>query len=323
MNRTLTLQPDERPWLEDQVLRTTDLGSRDIRDTLINADMAEALRYVPDHSAHLIILDPPYNLSKDFHGMKFAQRTPQQYEDYLRSWMSVVCDKLRPDGTLYMCGDWHCTAAMQRVIEEHLTIINRISWQREKGRGAAHNWKNATEDIWMAVADAKNYHFDLEAVMMKRRVLAPYRVDGIPKDWSNTENGKFRLTCPSNFWDDISVPFWSMPENTDHPTQKPEKLFAKLILASSCPGDLVLDPFAGSGTTAVTAKKLSRHYCAIEINHEYCLWAAKRLALAEIDPSIQGYNGGVFWERNSLPQQRMSSVSKPATATSYTQNSLF
>jgi site-specific DNA-methyltransferase (adenine-specific) len=94
-----------------------------------------------------------------------------------------------------------------------------------------------------------------------------------------------------------------MPENTDHPTQKPEKLIAKLLLASSNAGDVVLDPFAGSGTTAVVAKKLGRHFVAIEQEEEYCLWALKRLANAEHDTSIQGFSGGVFWERNSLAAQ--------------------
>ena len=69
-----------------------------------------------------------------------------------------------------------------------------------------------------------------------------YKVDGKPKDWEETESGNFRNTYPSNFWDDISIPYWSMPENTAHPTQKPEKLLAKLILASSNPGDIVFDP---------------------------------------------------------------------------------
>lgn len=97
--------------------------------------------------------------------------------------------------------------------------------------------------------------------------------------------------------------FWSMPENTDHPTQKPEKLIAKLILASSRPGDMVLDPFLGSGTTAVVARKLDRRFCGIEHSQEYCCWALKRLQLAEFDKSIQGYADGVFWERNSLNDQ--------------------
>ena len=130
-------------------------------------------------------------------------------------------------------------------------------------------------------------------------MIAPYRENGKPKDWSESSDGNFRDTHPSNIWTDISVPFWSMPENTDHPTQKPEKLLAKLILASSNEGDLILDPFAGSGTTAVVAKKLGRKYIAIESDEYYCLLAAKRLQLAETDDSIQGFTNGVFWERNS------------------------
>ena len=155
------------------------------------------------------------------------------------------------------------------------------------------------EDIWFAVKDRKNYYFDVEAVKMRRRVIAPYRENGQPKDWECTEQGNFRSTYPSNFWDDISIPFWSMPENTDHPTQKPEKLYAKLILASSEVGDVVFDPFMGSGTAAVVAKKLNRNFCGIELNEEYCLWAAKRLLLADGNKTIQGYRDGVFWERNS------------------------
>ena len=90
-------------------------------------------------------------------------------------------------------------------------------------------------------------------------------------------------------------------KNTDHPTQKPEKLYAKLILASSKPGDTIFDPFLGSGTSSVVAKKLKRNYCGIELNEEYCLWAEKRLQKAESDTTIQGYYEGVFWERNSHP----------------------
>ena len=139
--------------------------------------------------------------------------------------------------------------------------------------------------------------------MMRRKVLAPYRENGQAKDWEECDGGKYRNTHPSNFWDDISIPFWSMKENTPHPTQKPEKLYAKLILASSRKGDIVFDPFAGSGTSAVVARKLGRHYCGIEIDENYCLYAAKRIKNAAMDSSIQGYVGGVFWERNSKEEQ--------------------
>ena len=97
-----------------------------------------------------------------------------------------------------------------------------------------------------------------------------------------------------------------MSENTDHPTQKPEKLIAKLMLASSRENDFILDPFLGSGTTAVVARKLGRRFCGIELNQEYCCWALKRLEQATDDPTIQGYTGGVFWERNSLSDQAKS-----------------
>ena len=137
-------------------------------------------------------------------------------------------------------------------------------------------------------------------------MLAPYKENGKPKDWEQTKNGNFRLTCPSNFWDDIAVPYWSMPENTAHPTQKPEKLIAKLVLASSNKGDLVLDPFAGSGTTGVVAKKLGRNYINLEQNPLYCAWGEKRLKDAEKDTGIQGYADGVFWERNSAPNKKLA-----------------
>lgn len=199
---------------------------------------------------------------------------------------------------------------MQRVIEERLTVINRITWQREKGRGAKTNWKNAMEDIWFAVKNPKDYYFDVESVKMKRKVIAPYKVDGKPKDWEETDSGNFRITYPSNFWDDISIPFWSMPENTDHPTQKPEKLYAKLVLASTKPGDKIFDPFLGSGTAAVVARKLNRNYFGVEINREYCLWSVKRLMKTLGDKSIQGYFDSVFWERNSLGDQKANKSTK-------------
>lgn len=263
---------------------------------------------IPDECASLIIIDPPYNLSKTFNSSKFNAMSDNMYEEYLRTWFKKVCDKLKPDGSLYMCGDWKCSSSQQKVISEELTVINRITWQREKGRGAKTNWKNAMEDIWFAVKDKDNYYFDVDSVKMKRQVIAPYKENGKPKDWEETDEGNFRITFPSNFWDDISIPFWSMPENTDHPTQKPEKL----VLASSRPGDIVLDPFVGSGTTCVVAKKLGRHYLGIEIDEEYCLWAAKRLTRADKDLEIQGYNGGFFWERNTLnPQKKSTSVKHP------------
>lgn len=304
-NRTLTLSIEEIESLKCKLATEETLKENpDVLNKTLNGDVLKMLEFVPDNFADLIIIDPPYNLTKNFNGFKFNSRSDESFDEYLETWFPQVCKKLKPNGSLYMCGDWKCTSSLQRAIEKELSILNRITWQREKGRGAKSNWKNGMEDIWFAVKNPKDYYFDVESVKMKRKVIAPYKVDGKPKDWDQSEDGNFRITYPSNFWDDISIPFWSMPENTDHPTQKPEKLYAKLILASSKPGDIVFDPFLGSGTTSVVAKKLGRNYCGIEMNQEYCLWTEKRLQMAEKDSSIQGYSDGVFWERNSLLDQK-------------------
>jgi len=301
-NKTITLSDSERDILVKEFLipeKKQPLVLEQILNKTILSDLFEVLDFLPENSADLIIIDPPYNLTKDFHGFRFSSTSDETYLQYLRSWFPKVVSLLKPNGSLYLCGDWKCTSALQQVMSENLTVLNRITWQREKGRSASHNWKNGMEDIWFGVKNPKDYYFNIDAVKIKRCVLAPYKENGIPKDWEETDEGKFRLTGPSNFWDDISIPYWSMPENTDHPTQKPEKLIAKLMLASCPPGGVVFDPFLGSGTTSVVAKKLGRKYIGIEMNAEYALWAEKRLKLAEHSPAIQGYTDNVFWERNS------------------------
>ena len=270
----------------------------------LHQDLFEALPLLPGGFVDLLIVDPPYNLRKDFNGVVFKARSPSDYQDWLRSWLSQLPRLLRPNASIYMCCDWQSSNAVYAVFSEYFRVRNRITWEREKGRGAKHNWKNASEDIWFGTV-GDDYTFNVEAVKLQRRVRAPYRDrTGKPKDWQDTAKGKFRATHPSNLWTDISVPFWSMPENTDHPTQKPEKLIAKMILASSNPGDVVFDPFLGSGTTSVVAKKLGRQYVGIEQEELYCCWAEKRLAIAENNPTIQGYTDGYFWERNVSVTER-------------------
>ena len=251
----------------------------------------------------LLFCDPPYNLTKRFGDKEFKSTTSDAYEAWLESWLKLCVPLLKPSASIYICGDWRSSSAIQRVGSKCFKLRNRITWEREKGRGAKANWKNASEDIWFFTV-SNEFTFNLDAVKQRRRVIAPYRENGKPKDWDESIDGNFRDTHPSNIWTDITVPFWSMPENTDHPTQKPEKLLAKIILASSNPGDVILDPFAGSGTTAVVAAKLGRKFVAIESDEEYCLLAAKRLEMAETDKTIQGFTDGVFWERNSLSRKR-------------------
>jgi site-specific DNA-methyltransferase (adenine-specific) len=299
-NRTITLTPEEQQLYLDRCLRVDgESAVEQIIGRTLFGDFCDISGHLPKSFVDLLFIDPPYNLNKQFNSSRFRQKSAQQYEELLEGWIERLVPLLKPTASIYVCTDWRSTAEVKTVLERRFIIRNRIVWEREKGRGAKNNWKNSTEDIWFATV-SDDYYFNVEAVKLKRRVLAPYRDPaGRPKDWDRTGLGDFRLTHPSNIWTDITVPYWSMPENTDHPTQKPEKLLAKIILASSKEGDIVFDPFAGAGTASVTAKKLGRRYCGIELDPLYAALTEKRLALADEDASIQGFREGVFWERNS------------------------
>jgi site-specific DNA-methyltransferase (adenine-specific) len=303
-NRSLEITETDRLRLRSRLLQIQAEGFSELPIGTLYGNCLEFVNLLPQQSVDLLILDPPYNLTKSFNGLKFARQTVEAYTRWLGTIVITLKPLLKPTASLYICGDWFSSTSIFTVASEHFTIRNRITWEREKGRGAKTNWKNASEDIWFCTV-SDQYTFNVESVKLRRRVIAPYRtVEGTPRDWQSTQQGNFRDTHPSNLWTDITIPFWSMPENTDHPTQKSEKLLAKLILASSNPGDVVLDPFVGSGTTSVVAKKLGRKYLGIDLNEEYCLLTERRLELADSAQSIQGFADGVFWERNTLAMQK-------------------
>jgi len=262
-NRTTVLTEEDHSRYAQLLKRLSHpVSVREVLDSTICQDAFEALDLLPPRSVDLVFADPPYNLTKTFNKHKFSQVDLNQYEEWLESWLKKLIRLLKPTSSAYICGDWRSSAPLHRMLEKYFKIRNRITWEREKGRGAQRNWKNSSEDIWFCTV-SDEYTFNVEAVKMKRRVIAPYtNPKGQPKDWSESDNGRFRITYPSNLWTDLTVPFWSMPENTDHPTQKPEKLMAKIILASSNPGELVLDPFLGSGTTSVVAQLTRRSACS-------------------------------------------------------------
>ncbi len=308
LNRTINLTDSEFESLKNHFLRLNKpVRWEEINNRIIVGDLFSVIDFLPDNFIDLLFIDPPYNLYKNFNSVKFKELTQIQYEQWMESWLSKMIRMLRPTASVYICGDWKTSAAIFNIGTKYLKVKNRICWEREKGRGSKTNWKNCTEDIWyFTVSD--NYIFNIDAVKIKRKVLAPYKSsDGKPKDWSEEIQGKFRITHPSNLWTDITVPFWSMPENTDHPTQKPEKLLAKIILASSNEGDIIFDPFIGSGTTAVVAKKMNRNFCGVELDEKFAAISLKRLKIAETNNSIQGFQDGVFWERNSWSDKKKQS----------------
>jgi site-specific DNA-methyltransferase (adenine-specific) len=318
LNRSLRIGKDEiKKYSSRSVTLSKMVKVKSITNKVINQDIFDAVEYLPENFVDLLFIDPPYNMTKKFNLVSFKGMDHIEYENWLESWLSKLIKILKTAASVYICGDWKSSSSIFRTGSKYFQVRNRITWEREKGRGAIKNWKNCSEDIWF-FTNSNNFTFNVNDVKLRRKVLAPYRdKEKNPKDWKQNNYGNFRDTFPSNIWNDISIPFWSMPENTEHPAQKPEKLLAKIILASTNKGDLVFDPFLGSGTTAVVAKKLGRKYAGIEIDPHYCYLAEKRLEMAEEDKRVQGYDDGVFWERNTLidqvKSQRAAATGRRAT----------
>lgn len=299
-NKTICLNLKEEIALSRRAVKFAPFREApQLENQIIWQDTFYALRHIPDNFADLMVVDPPYNLTKNFGKNIFYRTDLQTYKKWLDKWLAQTARILKPNASVYICSDWQSSLVIPEVAAKYFVLRNRISWEREKGRAAENNWKNCLEDIWY-FTKSDDFTFNLDAVKMQRKVLAPYRdKGGNPKDWQESDGQKIRYTAPSNIWTDITVPFWSMPENTEHPTQKPEKLIAKLILASSNKGDMVFDPFVGSGTTAVVAKKLGRRFLGIERERKYVALALKRLDMADENSAIQGYENGVFKNRNA------------------------
>ena len=247
-NRTITLDDADILRLKKSLIKLNKPTSvSEIENKTIRQDIFEALCYLPDKFVDLVFVNHPYNLNKTFNLTSFKAMESEKYEGWLDSWVQQIIRLLKPQASIYICGDWKSSGAIFNVAKKYFQIQNRITFEREKGRGAKSNWKNCSEDIWFCTL-SDDYYFNVEAVKMKRKVIAPYKdQNGKPKDWQDNADGKYRITHPSNIWTNITIPFWSMTENTDHPTQKPEKLVAKIVLASSKPGDIVFDPFSDQG----------------------------------------------------------------------------
>lgn len=297
LNKTIKLYEEDIEKYSKQIIIFDSIINPNTINKTINGNTIDVLPLIDSNKFDLVIADPPYNLTKNYDGYRFSKKDNNTYIKWFEKWIVEVKRVLKENGTFYVCADWHTSNIIYPLLEANFIIQNRITFKRDKGRGCNNNWKNNMEDVWFCT-NSNHYTFNVDKVKTQKVVKAPY-VDKLnkPKDWSTKDNVNIRYTYPSNCWDDITIPFWSMSENTEHSTQKPEKLIAKLILASSNEGDLILDPFLGSGTTSVVAKKLNRNYIGIELSKRYCLITEKRLALADINKDIQGYKDGYFLEK--------------------------
>ena len=181
-NKTIDFSAEEgKEYLSRCIKVEQKIGVAEITNKTIFGNTNEVLPLLPNSFVDLLIADPPYNLEKNFHGNTFHTLKEQDYEEYTEKWISLIEPILKPNASIYVCCDWKCSSAIHRVLERHFTVMNRITWQREKGRGAMQNWKNGMEDIWFAVK-SDNYTFNIDDVKTRRKVIAPYKDDGKPKD---------------------------------------------------------------------------------------------------------------------------------------------
>jgi site-specific DNA-methyltransferase (adenine-specific) len=257
-----------------------------IEDSCFNSE-----KYIKSNSVDMFFCDPPYNILDQEWDKQWKNN--EEFYIWTKNWMKLMYNQLKLNGTAYICISWQHSYIFHKLLKElNFIILNRITWKRDKGRGSLKNWKSMHEDIFF-IAKSNNYLFNIEDVKVIKKVIAPYKDEkGENKDWWYDDNkDKVRLTYPGNLWEDFCVPFWSSNEvksyakskkSSDnlfqkHPTQKPKDLVKRCILASTNKNELVVDYFAGSGTTLIAAKELNRNCIGFEIDKNYCGMVKERL----------------------------------------------
>ena len=175
LNRTLTLSDEEINIYKSKLIRLDKKASiQRIKNKIVNQNLEDAIEYLPDNFVDLMFIDPPYNLNKKFNLVSFKSMDLKEYESWFESWFSKLVRILKVSASVYICGDWKSSNAILNVGMKYLTVRNRITWEREKGRGAKSNWKNCSEDIWF-FTKGEDFTFNIEEVKLRRKVLAPYR----------------------------------------------------------------------------------------------------------------------------------------------------
>jgi len=246
-------------------------------DRVFCEDALAGLARIPDGSIDLILTDPPYNLGKDY-GNDSDQLSVEAYLAWTESWIDAALPKLKDNGSLYLFLTWRHAPEIFVMLKKRMTMMNEIIWDRRVPSmgGSTRSFSSVHDTIGFFVK-RKDYYFDLDAVR-------------IPYD-AATKKARSRSIFVGAKWLEVGYnpkDMWSVSrlhrehaERVDHPTQKPLEIIERMLKASCPPGGLVLDPFMGSGTTAVAARRLGRHFTGFELNPAYCEIIQQRLALPE------------------------------------------
>jgi site-specific DNA-methyltransferase (adenine-specific) len=236
---------------------------------------------IQDSSVDLIFVDPPYNIGKNFNGLKDKWVTDDDYLNWCYKWIDLCLNKLKPTGSFYVMTSTQFMPYFDIYLRNKIDILSRLVWAYDSsGVQAKKYYGSMYEPILFCVKDKNNYTFNsddikVEAKTGAKRKLIDYRKNP-PQPYSNEK-------VPGNVWDFPRVRY-RMTEYENHPTQKPIALLERIIKASSNPNDLVLDPFSGTFTTSYVAKKLGRKSIGIEINEEFTKIGLRRVQeLSEIN----------------------------------------
>lgn len=248
-------------------------------EKIIWGDSIEVLaQSVEDASIDLIFADPPYNIGKTFGQFKDRWASDLEYTNWCYKWLELCLAKLKDNGSMYLMSSTQCLPYLDIFLRDKINILSRIVWHYDSsGVQARRYYGSVYEPILFCVKNKNSYTFNVSEIVVdaktgSKRKLIDYRKP-VPAPYNSVK-------VPGNVWEFPRVRY-RMEEYEDHPSQKPEVLLKRIILASSNPGDLVLDPFSGTFTTSAVAKKLGRRSIGIENELEYIKIGLRRLKIQD------------------------------------------
>ena len=269
--------------------------------TIFYGQSEKTLDEVVEGSVDLIFADPPYNIGKSFGAFKDKWRSDQDYANWCQDWLAKCLSKLKSSGSMYVMTSTQAMPYLDLWLRERCTVLSRIIWHYDSsGVQAKAFFGSMYEPILFCVKDPKKYTFNAEAIEVEARTGAVRKLI----DYRKATPAPYKTKkVPGNVWYFPRVRY-RMDEYEEHPSQKPESLLERIILASSNPGDLVLDPFAGTFTTCAVAQRLGRRSVGIEQEKEYVKIGLRRLGLAEEfeGEKLRGIDK-TFVRRNSKSKQ--------------------
>src|SRR5450830_1165290 len=245
----------------------------DWKNQIFCEDALQGLARLPDASIDLVLADPPYGLGKDY-GNDSDKMESSAYLEWMAQWIDTALPKLKANGSLYIFLTWRYSPEVFVLLKQRMTMMNEIIWDRRVPSmgGSVRKYSSVHDTIGFFVK-AKDYYFDLDAIR-------------IPYD-AATKKARSRKIFEGAKWLELGFnpkDVWSVSrlhrehaEREEHPTQKPLEIIERMIKASCPPGGVVLDPFMGSGTTALAARRTGRHFCGFELNSAYCAIIEQRL----------------------------------------------